>query len=163
MDEDLVVIVVFKFGLMWAPSRTPLKICRERISVHDSGYYKPKKVNIYFLSYLYLANASKTEVILGCTVPIHCEMTILLVTHSIVGVILRLCERFGIIFWRNLNHLLACILARSRKMWNVEFFSLVEEIWVRLPSRNFVFLFVCEILARSTGMKSNKRNQNGGT
>ena len=29
MDEDLVVIVVFKVGLMWSPSRTPLKICRE--------------------------------------------------------------------------------------------------------------------------------------
>jgi len=48
MDKDLAVIVCLQIRV-WAPSSTPLKICRERISLQDSGYHKPKKVNIFML------------------------------------------------------------------------------------------------------------------
>ena len=46
MDQNLAVTVFLQI-LMWALSKTPLKIYRERNSLPNSGYYKSKRVNMF--------------------------------------------------------------------------------------------------------------------
>ena len=45
MDQNLAVIVFLQI-LMWALSKTPLKIYRERNSLPNSGCYKSKRVSM---------------------------------------------------------------------------------------------------------------------
>ena len=46
MDQNLAVIVFLQI-LMWALSKTPLKIYRERNSLPNSGRYKSKRVSMF--------------------------------------------------------------------------------------------------------------------
>ena len=46
MDQNLAVIVFLQI-LMWAMSKTPLKIYRERNSLPNSGSYKSKRVSMF--------------------------------------------------------------------------------------------------------------------
>ena len=48
MDQNLAVIVFLRI-LIWALSKTPLKIYRERNSLPNSGCYKSKRVSMYII------------------------------------------------------------------------------------------------------------------
>ena len=48
MDQNLAVIVFLQI-LMWALSKTPLKIYRERNSLQNSGCYKTNRVSMFII------------------------------------------------------------------------------------------------------------------
>ena len=48
MDQNLAVTVFLQI-LMWALSKTPLKIYRERNSLPNSGCYKSKRVSMFII------------------------------------------------------------------------------------------------------------------
>ena len=65
MDQNLAVIVFLQI-LMWALSKTPLKIYRERNSLPNSGCYINEEGKHVYYIYTFITLTFRTEVILVC-------------------------------------------------------------------------------------------------